>query len=66
MLHSPTGFSPMTEQLRPLLGPGDLAPDFNLPAADRHVDISLSDYYHRGPVLLLLLRGLYRRSAGGT
>jgi|SRR5262245_14505045 len=49
----------MTEQVGPLLGPGDRAPDFDLPAADRDVRISLSDCYHRGPVLLLLLRGLY-------
>ena len=48
-----------TEQVGPLLGPGDRAPDFDLPAADRDVRISLSDYYRRGPVLLLLLRGLY-------
>ena len=49
----------MTEQVGPLLGPGDRAPDFDLPAADRDVRISLSDYYRRSPVLLLLLRGLY-------
>src|SRR4029434_9521208 len=49
----------MAEQLGPLLGPGDPAPDFDLPAADREGRISLSDYYRRGPVLLLLLRGLY-------
>jgi peroxiredoxin len=41
------------------LGVGDRAPDFDLPAADRDGRISLSDYYRRGPVLLLLLRGLY-------
>lgn len=49
----------MSDQVGPLLGPGDRAPDFDLPAADRDVRISLSDYYRRGPVLLLLLRGLY-------
>jgi peroxiredoxin len=49
----------MTDQVSPLLGPGDPAPDFDLPAADRDERISLSDYYRRGPVLLLLLRGLY-------
>jgi peroxiredoxin len=41
------------------LGAGDRAPDFDLPAADRDARISLSEYYRRGPVLLLLLRGLY-------
>jgi peroxiredoxin len=49
----------MTEQVGLSLGPGDHAPDFDLPAADRDGRISLSDHYHRGPVLLLLLRGLY-------
>ena len=50
---------PMTEQIGQSLGPGDRAPDFDLPAADRDGRISLSDHYLRGPVLLLLLRGLY-------
>lgn len=49
----------MTDQLGPLVGVGDQAPDFDLPAADREARISLSDHYRRGPVLLLLLRGLY-------
>ena len=49
----------MTDQFGPPLGSGDRAPDFDLPAADRDGRISLSDYYCRGPVLLLLLRGLY-------
>jgi peroxiredoxin len=49
----------MTELLGPLLGPGDRAPDFDLPAADRDGRHSLSDYRRRGPFLLLLLRGLY-------
>jgi len=49
----------MTDDVGPLLGPGDRAPDFNLPAADRDGHISLSEHYHRKPVLLLLLRGLY-------
>jgi peroxiredoxin len=49
----------MTDQLGRSLGPGDRAPDFDLPAADREGRISLSDHYRRGPVLLLLLRGLY-------
>ena len=33
----------MMEQVGPLLGPGDHAPDFDLPAADRDERISLSD-----------------------
>jgi peroxiredoxin len=49
----------MTDQLGRLLGPGDRAPDFDLPAADRDGRLSLSDYCRRGPFLLLLLRGLY-------
>lgn len=49
----------MTDHVGPPLGPGDRAPDFDLPAADREGRISLSDCYRRGPVLLLLLRGLY-------
>jgi len=48
----------MADQPGRLLGVGDRAPDFDLPAADREGRISLSDYYRRGPVLLLLLRGL--------
>jgi peroxiredoxin len=47
------------EQPGRLLGLGDRAPDFDLPAADHDARISLSDHYGRGPVLLLLLRGLY-------
>jgi len=49
----------VADQLDRLLGVGDRAPDFDLPAADREGRISLSDYHRRGPVLLLLLRGLY-------
>ena len=49
----------MTDQVGPLLGAGDQAPDFDLPAADRDGRLSLSEYCRRGPVLLLLLRGLY-------
>jgi len=49
----------MTNQLARQLGPGDRAPDFDLPAADRDERIVLSERYRRGPVLLLLLRGLY-------
>ena len=40
------------------LGPGDRAPDFDLPAADRDGRIALADYLRRGPVVLTMLRGL--------
>lgn len=49
----------MTDHVGRSLGPGDHAPDFDLPAADHDGRIALSDHYRRGPVLLLLLRGLY-------
>ena len=39
--------------------PGERAPDFALPAADREGSVSLADYRGRSPVLLTLLRGLY-------
>jgi peroxiredoxin len=39
--------------------PGQPAPDFKLPAADREGTVSLSDYRGRSPVLLALFRGLY-------
>ena len=38
--------------------PGDVAPDFALPAADREGTVSLAEYRGR-PVLLALFRGLY-------
>lgn len=41
------------------LGPGDLAPDFELPAADVEGTVALAEYRRRGPVLLTMLRGLY-------
>jgi peroxiredoxin len=44
---------------QPAVQPGDRAPDFTLPAADRDGTVSLSDYRGRSPVLLSLLRGLY-------
>jgi peroxiredoxin len=46
------------EQLTPL-GPGDRAPEFDLPAADREGRIVLADYLRRGPVVLTMIRGLY-------
>jgi peroxiredoxin len=39
--------------------PGDRAPDFTLPAADRDGTVSLADYRGRTPVLLGLFRGTY-------
>jgi peroxiredoxin len=53
------GLLRMTDTIGPLLGPGHRTPDFDRPAADRDGRISLSDYYRRGPVFLLLLRGVY-------
>ena len=41
------------------LRPGDRAPDFELPAADREGLVSLADYRENRPVLLALFRGLY-------
>lgn len=41
------------------LGPGDLAPDFELPAADSDGTVALAEYLRGGPVLLTMLRGLY-------
>ena len=39
--------------------PGEPAPDFTLPAADRAGSVSLADYRGQSPVLLALFRGLY-------
>lgn len=41
------------------LRPGDLAPDFTLPAVDREGTVSLADYRGRAPLLLGLFRGMY-------
>lgn len=49
----------MTDQTRGPLGPGDPAPDFELPAADTEGKVALAEYRRRGPVLLTMLRGLY-------
>ncbi len=43
----------------PLIAPGQPAPDFTLPAADREGTVSLSDYRGRHPVLLAIFRGVY-------
>ena len=42
-----------------LTRPGDGAPGFVLPAADRDGNVALSDFLSRGPVFLGLFRGLY-------
>jgi peroxiredoxin len=44
---------------RPPVQPGEPAPDFTLPAANREGSVSLADYRGRSPLLLALLRGLY-------
>ena len=41
------------------LGPGDPAPDFELPALHCEGNVSLADYRGRKPLLLVMLRGLY-------
>jgi peroxiredoxin len=41
------------------LGLGDRAPEFTLPAADVDGTVSLATHLQRGPVLLVMLRGLY-------
>ena len=49
--------------------PGDNAPQFDLPAADRDGNVALCDYLGRGPVFLGLFRGVYcafcRRAVAG-
>jgi peroxiredoxin len=42
-----------------LLGPGDPAPDFVLPAVEGPGEVRLSDYRGRTPLLLALFRGLH-------
>jgi hypothetical protein len=49
----------MTDPAHGALGPGDRAPDFELPAGDSEGTVALAEYRRRGPVLLTLLRGLY-------
>ena len=44
---------------RPPLQPGDMAPDFVVPAVHREGTVSLADYRGRSPFLLALYRGLY-------
>jgi len=47
-----------TERQAPVQ-PGEPAPDFTLPAANREGSVSLADYRGRSPLLLALFRGLY-------
>ncbi len=42
-----------------LLGPGDPAPGFTLPAVNGQAEVRLSDYHNRAPLLLGLFRGLH-------
>ena len=49
----------MTQFAHDALGPGQQAPEFELPAADAGGTVTLAEYLHRGPVLLIMLRGLY-------
>jgi peroxiredoxin len=49
----------MTHAEHGVLRPGDRAPDFTLPAADVDGTVALGDYRRAGPVLLVMLRGLY-------
>jgi len=49
----------MTDPIHGALGPGDRAPDFELPAADVEGRVTLAEHLRRGPVLLTMLRGLY-------
>lgn len=42
-----------------VLRPGEPAPDFMLPAADRDGTVSLADYRGRSPLLLAFFRGIY-------
>jgi peroxiredoxin len=44
---------------RRVLQPGEPAPDFMLPAADRDGTVSLADYRGRSPLLLAFFRGIY-------
>ena len=49
----------LLEGIAAKLQPGDPAPDFTLPLADREGTVSLADYRGRNPLLLALFRGLY-------
>ena len=49
----------MSTQSRPALRPGEPAPEFTLPSANREGTVSLADYRGKTPVLLAMMRGLY-------
>jgi peroxiredoxin len=49
----------MTQASHRTLQPGDLAPDFSVPAVQSDRTVSLADYRGRSPLLLALFRGLY-------
>lgn len=53
------GDDPIVEIRRSPLLPGDRAPEFTLPAADREGTVSLAEYRGRVPLLLGLFRGIY-------
>ena len=44
---------------RPLVSPGEPAPDFVLPAVDHDGTVSLADFRGKTPVLLAMMRALY-------
>ena len=48
-----------TAESRPPITPGEVAPDFSLPAVDGPPTVSLADYRGRSPVFLALLLGLW-------
>ena len=48
-----------TGERRPPVQPGESAPDFTLPAANREGTVSLADYRGRSPLLLARYRRLY-------
>src|SRR5215813_9098253 len=49
----------MTPDEPRVLRPGELAPDFTLPAVHREGAVSLADYRGRRPLLLAFFRGIY-------
>ena len=50
----------MTENMpRSTPQPGEPAPDFSVPAANRDGSVSLTDFRGRSPLLLALFRGVY-------
>ena len=49
----------MTQVMHMPVKPGELAPDFSVPAVQHDGTISLADYRGRSPLLLGLFRGLY-------